>query len=349
MTLINDTRRIDHKTWIGILDGLSLRDKLRRATNIIIKVNFASGTSADPQKHIISDLKFLADIIENIAEINPAAVIYIAESDSTGYGFAYLKFDHLDLPGSLGLRESVLACVRLLDLSRDKIVKMQSKQFRYFNNSDRQLWLSETLMTADFIISLSNLKTHSITAYTGACKNLFGCLPDFDKSIYHPYIHKVIHDVTLAVRPALNIVDAFYGMERNGPCLGSDISLGYRVFSDNPLEADINATLSVGIKPSSVKYIRFLSKSTGLLMTKEGIKYNGNVTVLRKPQLFLRVMNFLGLLAQRIGQGISSFGHSIHTCNNPIVLAVTIARPLLIKLFDVDKLKSLKKKFNKWY
>jgi uncharacterized protein (DUF362 family) len=312
-------------------------------------VNFASGTSADPKKHIVTDLRLLADVVENIVKTNPIATIYIAESDSTGYGFAYLKFEHLELPESLGLNDSGLDNVQLLDLSRDKLSKVESKQFKYFASPDRQLWLSQTLMTSDFIISLSNLKTHSVTAYTGACKNLFGCLPDFDKSIYHPHIHKVIHDVTLAVMPTLSIVDAFYSMERNGPCSGHDISLGYRVFSDNAVEADIQAALSVGIKPISVKYIRYLSDTTGYSARKESIKSHDNVIVLKKPQLFLRIMNFIGLAVQRIGQGISSFGHAIHTCNNPIVLVVTIMRPFLIRVFDMDKLKSMKKKFQKWY
>ena len=103
-------------------------------------------------------------------------------------------------------------------------------------------------MDADFKVSFANLKTHSVTNYTGASKNLFGCLPDFEKSHYHPYIHNVIHDLVISIAPDLSIVDGFYGMEQNGPCNGFATNFGFTVFADNAVSADLCASHLTGFK-----------------------------------------------------------------------------------------------------
>ena len=226
MLYINNKREIDVKEWSDIIETLGLTEKLMTAKCIVIKPNFAAGTYVDPKTHVISDLDLLRSIIEYFAIVNENAKIYIAEGDSTGYGFAYLKFEHLNLPESLGLTEKALQQVELLDLSRDRLQRVESENLKRYISIDRQLWLSEILLNADLKVNLSNLKTHAVTGYTGACKNLFGCLPDLEKYHNHPYIHEVIHDLVLAIRPDLNVIDAFYGMEKNGPVQGIDIDTG---------------------------------------------------------------------------------------------------------------------------
>jgi len=68
-------------------------------------------------------------------------------------------------------------------------------------------------------------KTHNLTLFTGAIKNLFGAIPGFKKSEYHKQAPKVeefseiIVDIFSAVRPQLNIMDAIEIMEGNGPSL----------------------------------------------------------------------------------------------------------------------------------
>ena len=251
-----------------------------------------------------------------------------------------MKFKNLNLPECLDLSPDLSEKVQLLDLSRDRLERTNDKRFRFFNSVDKQLWLSETLLHSDFIVSLSNLKTHAVTNYTGACKNLFGCLPDSDKSKYHPYIHNVIHDLTLCICPNLSIVDAFYGMEKNGPVQGLPINSGYRVFSDSAFEADVISSSSIGINPKSIKYLKRIGKTTG-----ERVATSVSVVKrYKKVSLLLRLNNRIGLFFQRIGQSISSFGHRIHSCSSVKTLIITIFRPVLLKMFDYEKLKKWKRK-----
>lgn len=342
MICINQNRKIELQEWNEIIGNLSLGDKLKSAKRILIKPNFAAGGYVDPKNHVVSDLSFLSNIIQLVHQINADAKIVIAEADSTGHGFAYAKFEHLGLPDSLDLPSNIE--VGLLDMTRDRLREVKDVRFRYYRDFDHQLWLSEKLLQADFIISLSNLKMHTVTGYTGACKNLFGCLPDFDKSPNHTHIHKIIHDLVLAIKPQLSVVDAFYGMEGNGPVQGQDVDSGYRVFSDDPVEADVYAAYTVGYVPYRIGYIRQLCK------TENKGKMTDPPQIVRKYKKaggFVRVMNAIGVSIQRAGQGIALFGHRVHACTNPIQLGIVIVRPLLLKMFSIEKLREIKRKLIK--
>lgn len=343
MIYVNKNRFISNEEWIQILQKLGLIEKLSQAKEVVIKPNFAAGTYVNPKTHVMTDQELIRNVIELVHSFNSDTVIYIAESDSTGYGYAFLKFEHLELPQSLNLSENAEKKVKLLDMSRDRLQRVEDKKLIRYTNIDSQLWLSKTLLDSGFVINLSNLKTHTVTGYTGACKNLFGCLPDFEKYHNHPFIHQTIHDLVLSIKPDLNVVDAFYGMERNGPVQGSDIDSGYRVFSDDPLEADVYAATTIGYNPKKVKYIRLLSKS----LNREIKTDAQQIKSYRKASVFVRVMNGIGLAIQRIGLTIETFGHRIHTCQNLLNLCITIARPILLRLFDYEKLKAWKRKIIK--
>ena len=308
MIYLNKSRMISAQEWKEIVDGLTLGKKIEAAKVIVIKPNFTAGAYAEPKAHANSDLSLLRSCILFLAKKNSNAIIYIGEADTLGYNFAYLKFEHLGLPESLNLPASVAERVRLLDLTRDRLVWVEDKKFTFYTSDDRKLFLSRTLMEADFRISLSNLKKHDIAGYTGACKNLFGCLPDFDKSVHHPNIDKVVHDLVVAVQPDLSIVDAFYGMEKNGPIQGEDVDAGFRVISDNSVEADVYAAKAVAYPAKDVGYLKLLCQTYG-------INLDPDVKVMRKfakPGFFLRVKNTLGLRIQGCGQTIAAFGHKIY-------------------------------------
>lgn len=342
MIYLNKNRKIESQEWCGILDELGLEEKLSTAKAILIKPNFAAGGYVDPKNHVVSDLSFLSNIVQLVYNTNPYAEILIAEADSTGHGFAYAKFEHLGLPESLNLPPEIQ--VTLLDMTRDRLQEVKDTRFKYYKDFDHQLWLSEKLLRADVVVSLSNLKMHTVTGYTGACKNLFGCLPDFDKSPNHTHIHTVIHDLVLAIKPTLSVVDAFYGMEGNGPVQGNDIDSGYRVFSENPVEADLYAAYTVGFDPYKVGYLKLLCKTEN---QKSITNPPQVIRTYKKAGRFVRVMNAVGVFIQKVGQGIASFGHHIHACTNLTQLCIVIVRPLLLKIFSIDKLREMKRKIIK--
>lgn len=340
MIEIRQERTLDAQVWKETLEKLGLFEKLQNAKTVVLKPNFAAGTKVSPERHVCTNLEFIGNVAALCREVNPTARIFVAEGDSTGDGFAYLKFEHFGLPASVDPNGA--NGVETLDLSRDKLQHVEDKRLLYFNQTEN-LWLSEQLLNADFVVSLSNLKTHTVTLYTGACKNLFGTLPASNKSVYHPHIHQVVHDVTLAIKPDLNVVDAFYGMEKNGPVGGNDVDGGFRIFSDSALEADCYGAAAIGIKPNQVPYLKMLAKDLGMPKIDQELvkKYRFKAAY---PTKFVRFSNAIGLWVQRQGGAIAHAGHRVHIARNPVLFAYALFRPLIVKVVGLKKIKSMKGK-----
>lgn len=335
--LIDRRAKLSSQDFTEILQKLGVLVKLVSAKTIVIKPNFAAGSYVSADSHVVSDTGFLRSLVENIRHLNADAEIMIAESDSTGYGFAFLKFPNL------GIDTWNLPGVTTLDLSRDILSRAEDPRARYFNNIDRQLWLSSTLLNAGFVISAANLKSHSVTRFTGACKNLFGLLPVMNKEQYHTEIHDVIHDLVLAVKVDLSVVDGFYGMERNGPVQGLPVNLGYRVFSTSPVAADITCCAAIDFDFRQVRYLRLLNSVMGEVSGVEDIPA-GVCRRIAPPTFWLRFFNYFGLAIQALGRDIYLAGHRIHCADSPLNFLITLVRPVLLRIFSRETLKQWKKR-----
>lgn len=330
-----------------MFEKLELIEKLKLANYVVIKPNFAAGTYVKADSHVVSDLKLVGRLIEYILLIAPEKTIYIAESDSTGSGYAFLKFENLGLPESLCVSEKSLDHIKLLDMSRDMLKHIEDDRFLYFTNADKQLWLSKTLIESDFIIDATNLKTHSVTGFTGACKNLFGTLPTTEKWVYHTHISEIIHDLVLAINPTLCIVDAMFGMEYNGPVAGKKIDAGYRVWSTDATSADIVSCRMIELKTKKVKHLKELIKTTETNpqeVVLNTVIDESKVKPFHPPVAFLRVQNRIGLFFQRIGEEVQYFGHRIHVTENPFQLLIAMTRPILMAIFGKERLVAMKHK-----
>ena len=355
MLEISTLRRIDPKEFGELMIRLGRMKEVTAAETVIVKPNLSSGSSveaADAETHIVTDLRLMRDVVVSVLEMNPHAMVYIAESDSIWNHFAYLKFARLGLPDCLLLDEEQAKRVAMLDLSRDRLLRVEDERFRYFSTKDKQLWLSETLVTADFVISLSNCKTHQATRFTGACKNLFGCLPTSDKSRYHPKIHEVIHDLTIAISPHVSVVDAFHAMEGNGPIFGCAIDCGYRVFSDDATEADLCACQCAGFTPAQIKYLRYLVR------TAKGSEHSHDyptIISLTEPPLFARTMYAIGVSIQSAGSGLQSYGQRVGGSTNVRQAIRHALRPIsnaakrtLLRVFGEKARRNVKRLLATW-
>lgn len=79
---------------------------------------------------------------------------------------------------------------------------------------------------ADAVINLPKLKTHGLTGYSGAVKNLYGCMAGLTKAQHHAVFPKkedfadMLMDIERTVRPVLHIMDGILAMEGAGPTTG---------------------------------------------------------------------------------------------------------------------------------
>lgn len=332
--IIEGEECLSQDTFRGILNELGLYDRMTAAHRIAIKPNFAGGSEVAPDSHIVTDVRLLRELVTLIEAINPSCEICIAESDSAGHGWAFLKFKHL------GLDTWQLPRVRLLDLSRDVLRRIELPAAKYFTSPDRQLWLSDTWMDADVTISIANLKTHSVTKFTGTCKNLFGLLPRADKEVYHPSIDKVIHDLVRATPPDLSILDGFFAMEGDGPVLGHPVSTHCRIFACSPERADVVGCRMIGVNPKGIKHLRYLA-SADVLRAETGCpRYS-----FRRPGKRLRLFNSVGLAIQRVGAGLYAYGNRAHCATSLLLFAYLTARPLILLFFKVETLRQWKRRW----
>ncbi|MBN2261254.1 MAG: DUF362 domain-containing protein [Clostridiales bacterium] len=125
----------------------------------------------------------------------------------------------------------------------------------------KSLEVIEILQKVDKVISVSKLKTHGMTVFTGAVKNMFGTIPGIYKAEYHFKMPKIedftnmLVDVCINANPVLSFMDAVVGMEGAGPSSGDPIDVGAVIVSDSPYHLDVVATQLVGINPKEVPTI----------------------------------------------------------------------------------------------
>lgn len=126
----------------------------------------------------------------------------------------------------------------------------------------KNLTVMELLQEVDAVISVAKLKTHGMTLYTGAVKNLFGVIPGMTKAEYHLRMNRVedfteaLVDICQYVKPVLSIMDGVVGMEGDGPSAGTPRKIGAILASNSPYALDVVCASLVGISPERVPTIQ---------------------------------------------------------------------------------------------
>ncbi|MGI6575377.1 MAG: DUF362 domain-containing protein [bacterium] len=120
------------------------------------------------------------------------------------------------------------------------------------------LHIAKPIREADFVINLPKLKTHMAATYTGAIKNLFGCIPGLRKAELHRLApnQESFAQILLAINRACNIglhiMDGIVAMEGAGPTAGSPRQVGAVLISPDALALDTVATKLIGIEPAKI-------------------------------------------------------------------------------------------------
>lgn len=146
-------------------------------------------------------------------------------------------------------------------------------------------------LECDLIINLPKLKTHALTMFTGAVKNLYGCLPGFQKGNWHRRAPKnnqfsqVVVDVFARFQPRINIMDGILAMEGDGPSNGRPRLLGIILASNNAPALDRIAAEIIGFQPEEILTTRF-AELRGFTLPRKDILYSGAAIDEVKPQNF---------------------------------------------------------------
>ncbi len=142
-----------------------------------------------------------------------------------------------------------------------RLVHFDGVEWRHLRGQD--YFIARPVFEADLIINLPKLKTHTLTLYTGAVKNLFGTIPGTRKREIHyraPNIadfSRALADVLELVRPGLTIMDGVWGQEGNGPgASGTPRRYGCLAASADPVALDTVVSGAMGCRPGAVLHLR---------------------------------------------------------------------------------------------
>jgi uncharacterized protein (DUF362 family) len=149
------------------------------------------------------------------------------------------------------------------DLNRDDVSPVQGF-------ADRgEIYLPNTALRADLIVSLAKMKTHHWAGATLSMKNFFGLVPGSvygwpKNELHHVGIPRSIVELNRIFRRSFAIVDGIVGMEGNGPIQGTPKNCGVLVMGGDLPAVDATCCRIMGIDPARVEYLAMASDNLGI-------------------------------------------------------------------------------------
>jgi uncharacterized protein (DUF362 family) len=222
---------------------------LRGKKRIFIKPNLSH---PEYLPGVVTDPELTSELIGLLRDQNSEVIV----GESNGFNYpCWTAFN------KTGMQKAVeKAGGTVINLSEDKIVEVK---FNSHNTSVKKLFLPKTIIDANAVIDLPLMKTHEFMMYSGAIKNLFGCIPSNKRIYLHPYLPEVFHHLYTLFKPALTIMDARVGIEGNGPTKGKPVKMNLMLTSTNALALDIVATKIMKLNWKDT-YLNYIAKKTGL-------------------------------------------------------------------------------------
>jgi uncharacterized protein (DUF362 family) len=164
-----------------------------------------------------------------------------------------------------------------VDLNLDEVTRVHpASQFSRLE----KLYLANTALGADLLVSMPKMKTHHWTGATLSMKNLFGVVPSgvygWPKNPLHwAGIEESIADLHLAFQRQFAIVDGIVGMEGDGPIQGVPKPAGVLVAGRDPVAVDATCCRIMRIDPHKVGYLRLGSQAPASFMAESDIRLIG--------------------------------------------------------------------------
>jgi uncharacterized protein (DUF362 family)/NAD-dependent dihydropyrimidine dehydrogenase PreA subunit len=250
-------------SWFSVLKD----NKLKRSKRVLIKPNLLG--AYPPERAVTTHPLVIEAIIR----------YFLAQKKEVWVG---------DSPGGSVSVQKVWQTCGLQDLADRypiRLVNLSTLPFRELNYEGTPVKISEALFKCGIVINVAKYKTHSLMAFTGALKNLYGLVPGMVKSEYHRMNPNTgsFARMLLAIyglcrsKITYNIIDGIDGMDGAGPAAGNPKHFGLLMGSDSIPALDTVASRMMGFALNDVPYLREALHMEGIIPSR-----------IRVPQSFLR-------------------------------------------------------------
>jgi len=245
----------------GILKEAVKDSILRGKRKIYVKPNISH---PEYVPGVVTDPALLGELVSLLRDC--AEEVIVGESDGFNYS-CRVAFE------KTGIEKAVKdAGGTVINLSEDKVVKVKFPG----NGVLKSLFLPKTVLDADAVVDVALMKTHEFAVYSGAIKNLFGCVPSNRRIYLHPYLPEVFYRLYAVFKPQLTVMDARVGIEGNGPTKGNPVKMDLMLTSNDVLALDVTATKIMRLDWKQT-YLSYIAAKTGLhekAIKVEGLQVN---------------------------------------------------------------------------
>ena len=226
------------------LDQLGgMRRFVRPGMRVLLKPNLLSATP-----------------LEKAVTTHPALVQVVAELVQQAGGLASIGDSPAEAVDKTPQVWQISGMAAVSEQTGASLVPFENVSWKKHNGQN--YYLARPVLEADLVINLPKLKTHSLTLYTGAVKNLFGTITGSRKREVHVRAPGVtdfsaaLVDILELVRPELNILDGVLGLEGSGPGpSGTPHRYNLLAASSDPVALDTTITRAMGFRPGEVLHL----------------------------------------------------------------------------------------------
>jgi uncharacterized protein (DUF362 family)/Pyruvate/2-oxoacid:ferredoxin oxidoreductase delta subunit len=214
---------------------------IQREAKVVIKPNLLA--PASPDKAITTHPLFIKAVAEYV--LGKGARVQISDSPAIG------SFEKI-------LRESGIRAAL-------EGLPVECREFRDSTSIDvgvpfKKIEIAADAVTADVLINLPKLKTHSQMLVTLGVKNLFGCIVGMKKPEWHlrsgvdrDMFASLLVKIFQAVKPSVTLIDGILAMEGQGPGRGgTPREMGVVLGSTDAVSIDIAVCRMLGMDPDDL-------------------------------------------------------------------------------------------------
>ena len=215
---------------------------IKPGMKVLLKVNLIG--PKPPESAAVTHCEFVRALIRILKQ--KGCSVWVGDSAGGAIAGIAPTFQSLEVSGLIKVAQEENAQIK----NFDKEGTIDAGENCSFLN---RLYLAKPLFDADFIISLPKLKTHSGCIYTGAVKNVFGCIQGLRKAQYHKAapnprdFGNILVDIHEATKIGLHIMDGITAMEGEGPTAGNVYPAKKILMSTDPLALDTTAIQMLGL------------------------------------------------------------------------------------------------------